>query len=114
MWADAVGRALELPEPELPPQHLPTEGPPPPRVWGDRDPAAAARLARARACVAALAAEHAVPVENLLSPDIVRRLCWAPPEPADEVAVRAFLAERGARPWQIELTARGLTAALTG
>ncbi|MGZ4604459.1 MAG: HRDC domain-containing protein [Kineosporiaceae bacterium] len=114
VWADAVGRALELPEPELPPQHLPTEGPPPPRVWADRDPAAAARLARARACVAALAAEHTVPVENLLPPDIVRRLSWAPPEPADEVAVRAFLAERGARPWQIELTAPGLTAALTG
>ena len=114
VWADAVGRALELPESELPPQHLPTEGPPPPRVWGDRDPAAAARLARARARVAALAAEHTVPVENLLPPDIVRRLSWAPPEPADEVAVRALLAERGARPWQIELTAPGLTAALTG
>jgi ribonuclease D len=112
VWADAVRRALELPESELPPQHLPTEGPPPARVWVDRDPVAAARLARTRAVVAAVAAEHTLPVENLLSPDIVRRLCWAPPDPADEPAVRAFLAERGARSWQVDLTAAALAAAL--
>ncbi len=114
VWADAVRRALDLPEDELPAQHLPTEGPPPPRVWPDRDPAAAERLARARAAVTAVAAEHTLPVENLLSPDVVRRLCWSPPSPADEDAVRAFLAERGARHWQIELTAPVLAAALAG
>jgi ribonuclease D len=112
VWADAVRRALDLPEAELPPQHLPTEGPPPPRVWPERDPAAAARLARAKAAIAAIAAEHALPVENLVSPDLVRRLCWVPPEPAGEADVRAFLAARGARPWQVELTATALAAAL--
>jgi ribonuclease D len=114
VWADAVRRGLDLAEDALPPVHLPTEGPPPPRVWADRDPPAAARLARARQGIAAVAAEHTLPVENLLSPDIMRRLSWAPPEPADEPAVRAFLAERGARPWQIEFTAPVLTAALAG
>jgi ribonuclease D len=114
VWFEAVRRALELPEAELPPQHLPTEGPPPPRVWADRDPAAAARLARAREAVALVAAEHALPVENLISPDAVRRLCWVPPEPLDEGAVRKFLDERGARDWQVDLTAPALTAALTG
>jgi ribonuclease D len=114
IWADAVRRALDLPEEALPPQHLPTEGPPPARVWADRDPVAAGRLARAREAVAAVASEHALPVENLLSPDVVRRLAWSPPEPADEAAVRAFLAQRGARPWQIGLTAPVLTAALPG
>jgi ribonuclease D len=114
VWAEAVRHALELPDAELPPQHLPTEGPPPPRVWPDRDPAAAARLARAREALGALAAEHAVPVENLLSPELVRRLCWAPPEPAHEIAVGEFLAARGARPWQVELTAPALAAAIAG
>jgi len=113
VWADAVRRALDLPDDALPPQHLPTEGPPPPRVWAERDPAAAARLARAKEAVAALAAEHTLPVENLLSPDLVRRLCWSPPEPADEDAVRAYLAERGARHWQIDLATPVLTAALS-
>jgi ribonuclease D len=114
VWFEAVRRALDLPEAELPPQHLPTEGPPPPRVWADRDPAAAARLARAREAVALVAAEHVLPVENLVSPDTVRRLCWTPPEPLDEDAVRGFLVERGARAWQVDLTAPALAAALTG
>jgi ribonuclease D len=114
VWSEAVRRALDLPDAELPPQHLPTEGPPPPRVWADRDPAAAVRLARAREAVAAIAAEHGLPVENLVSPELVRRLCWAPPEPADEAAVRAFLATRGARTWQVDLTAPALAAALAG
>ena len=112
VWFAAVQRALDLPDADLPPQHLPTEGPPPPRVWADRDPAAAARLARAREAVAALAAEHTLPVENLVPPDAVRRLCWTPPEPADESAVRGFLTARGARPWQVDLTAAVLAAAV--
>jgi ribonuclease D len=113
VWFDAIRRALDLPDAELPPQHLPTEGPPPARVWAERDPAAAARLARARAALTALAAEHDLPVENVVSPDAVRRLCWSPPEPPDEAAVRAALEARGARPWQVDLTARALTTALT-
>jgi ribonuclease D len=113
-WAAAIRRALDLPEDALPPQHLPTEGPPPPRVWAERDPVAAARLAGARQAVGAIAAEHTLPVENVISPDVVRRLAWTPPEPADEPAVRAFLAERGVRPWQIDLMASALTAALAG
>ena len=60
----------------------------------------------------ALAEEHALPVENLLSPDTVRRLCWTPPEPSTLDAVGAALADRGARPWQVDLTAPTLTAAL--
>ena len=113
VWAAAIRRALDLPEDALPPQHLPTEGPPPPRVWAERDPAAAGRLVRAREALAVIAAEHTLPVENVISPDVVRRLAWAPPEPGDEAAVRGFLAHRGARPWQIQLTAAPLTAALT-
>ena len=52
----------------------------------------------------------ATPVENLLSPDIVRRVLWAPP--ADGDVVRGAARERGARPWQIELVAPLLRAAL--
>jgi ribonuclease D len=112
LWAETVQRALALPDAELPPQHLPTEGPPPPRLWADRDPAAAARLARARTALAAVAAEHALPVENLVPPDAVRRLCWTPPDPLDVDAVREALHERGARAWQVELTAPALATAL--
>ena len=54
-------------------------GPPPPRAWADKDPAAAARLSAARAAVSALAEELNLPQENLITPDTVRRLCWEPP-----------------------------------
>ena len=104
-WIAAVRRALALPESELPLLTLRADGPPPARAWADRDPVAGARLAQARATLAELAAAHSMPVENLLSPDALRRVLWTPPEPADAEAVAAALRGLGARPWQVELAA---------
>ncbi len=100
-WVKALQQARALPEDELPPAAARYDGPPPPRAWADRDPVAAARLARARTAVQQLAASLDVPVENLLTPDYLRRVLWQPP--ADGAA--AELARLGARPWQVELTA---------
>jgi ribonuclease D len=80
--------------------------------WVDRDPAAATRLQAARAGLAELAATHSLPVENLLSPDLVRRLMWTPPEPRDAGTVAETLRAAGAREWQVELTCDLLTDAL--
>ena len=118
-WLEALDRARALPEAELPPHSLPHEGPPPPRAWKDRDPEAAERLTRARAGLTELAEELRLPVENLLSPDTVRRLCWQPPaegaaDGVDTAAVDAALAASGARPWQRDLTAGLLARALAG
>lgn len=110
-WFAAIERALALPDSALPSMRGPrTDAPPPPRAWADRDPAAAARLTAARAVVTALAEEHALPVENLLQPDLLRRLCWTPPG-VDVEAVTAFLVAGGARPWQVALVAGPLSAA---
>lgn len=103
-WYEAVARASALADAELPPLHLPAEGPPPARIWAERDPAAAARLARARTALTATATELNLPVENLLSPDTVRRLAWSPPSPQDAAAIEGFLREHGARDWQVTLT----------
>jgi len=111
-WYQAIAAAAALPEADLPPLHLPADGPPPARIWAERDPAAAHRLARGRAALAAVAVEHDLPVENLISPDTVRRLAWSPPEPADAEAVEGFLREHGARDWQIALTVPLLTIAI--
>jgi ribonuclease D len=43
----------------------------------------------------------------------VRRLCWTPPAEPTPESVSAFLADLGARPWQIQLTTPLLTKALT-
>jgi ribonuclease D len=111
-WLDAVERAMALPDGDLPPQHAVTEGPPPARLWPEREPAAAARLAACRAALAEIAAKHTLPVENLLSPDTVRRLAWQPPQPCDAQGVEEALRAHHARSWQISLTLPALVEAL--
>jgi len=113
-WMSALDRARALPESALPPHALRGDGPPPPRAWREKDPEAAERLTRARAALTAIAEEHALPVENLVSPDAVRRLCWEPPAAAagSAEAVSGALAAAGARPWQRELVSGPLAAAL--
>jgi ribonuclease D len=111
-WFGALARGRALPESELPPQSRPGDGPPAANRWADRDPAAAARLQVARAGLAALSEQWSVPVENLLSPELVRRLMWTPPEPRDAATVAETLRAGGAREWQIELTTPLLIEAL--
>lgn len=119
-WWAAVERALALDTDQLPASASPASGPPPPRTWVDRNPEAHVRLEAARSGIAAVGDRWAIPVENLLSPDVVRRLCWEPPASAsrpDIISAREDITEclvaAGARPWQISLTLEPLAAALT-
>jgi ribonuclease D len=111
-WHAALVAARELPEAELPVSAVPSDAPPPTNRWADRDPEAAARLAAARGAVGALATEHHLPVENLVAPDLVRRLAWSPPATISTEVVAADLTSGGARRWQVELVAAPLAAAL--
>jgi ribonuclease D len=112
-WFAALEEARGLPEEDLPPvTGTGGDGIPSTARWREREPAAAARLVAARAVVTELAQKHHVLAQNLLASDVVRRLCWQPPARRDEDALRARLAELGARPWQVELTAAPLAAAL--
>lgn len=112
-WFDALARGKALPEDELPLHSKPGDGPPPVNRWADRDPAAATRLQVARAGLAELSEKHAVPVENILSPDLVRRIMWSPPEPREPAAVAEALRAGGAREWQVELAQDLLADAVT-
>jgi ribonuclease D len=111
-WLGALQTARALPASELPPLRAPGGGRPPVSRWQDRDPAAAVRLAAARATLTEIADQHQLPVQNLLQPDLVRRLCWEPPEPLDTAAVDRELVAGGARRWQRELSAHALATAL--
>ncbi|TVZ83726.1 ribonuclease D [Streptomyces sp. BK340] len=112
-WQAAVDRAKALPDSALPQPGQPVAGPPPPRAWADKDPAAAARLSAARAGVSALAEQLNMPQENLVSPDTVRRICWEPPKVVDAGSVELALAGYGARAWQVEQVTPVLVAALS-
>jgi ribonuclease D len=85
---------------ELPEARAASEGPPPPRIWADRNPEAAGRFTRAKDALSELSEEMTIPSENILTPDFLRRVCWAPPQPLSEEGIDEALAELGARPWQ--------------
>lgn len=96
---------------DLPPNQVPSNAPPPPRVWADKDPAAAARLQTSRARITRISESMNIPLENLLTPDYLRRLCWRPPTVIDPDSVATALADLGARAWQIDILAPVLTVA---
>jgi ribonuclease D len=111
-WLAALERSRALPETDLPALTVRSDGPPPARAWADRDPVAAARLAQARTALGEFAAGHNIAVENLLSPDFVRRMLWTPPaEPTLEVISGALL-KLGARQWQIDIAGPIVAAAI--
>jgi len=103
-WVAALARARDLPEDDLPVRSPRTDAPPTPRAWAERDPVAAERLTLARDGMNQLSDKHQVPAENLLTPDTVRRVMWAPAG-SDLGAIGDQLRTLGAREWQIELTA---------
>jgi ribonuclease D len=112
-WFAALEAARQNPEPA---EADPPSGPPPSARWARRRPEAAARLDAARVALTALSQRVSVPVENLISPELTRRLCWdweGGLHPDGERAIDEFLRAGQARAWQRELVAATLAAALT-
>jgi len=82
--------------------------------WAKRKPEAAARLDAARARLSELSERVHVPTENLVSPELIRRLCWDWQDTGDvSGSVEEFLRDGGARPWQRTLVVPVLTEALS-
>ncbi len=109
-WFALLQSTLQLPDSELPILRTPTVGLPPVKLWKDRNPLGHARLTHARAAVIKRAGELALPVENLISPEVIRQLVWKNPPDSDlEIYIERSLAANGARRWQI----REITPVLT-
>jgi ribonuclease D len=103
-WWGAIERGLATSD--LPVSRPPGDGMPPPRVWSEKNPEADGRLKRARAAVVERAGELDIPVENVLTPDTLRRVAWTPPAEITAESVGEALAALGARDWQVEATAQ--------
>ena len=116
VWLDSVATAVALPEEQWPQMRTNTDTLPPIKLWRDKFPDKYAPLSHARAAIEQLSLEKQIPVENLMTPELVRRICWAPPAGSTEELspslVEDGLKALGARQWQIDLVAPILAAAL--
>lgn len=109
-WWLALSNALTTRD--LPVAKLPATGIPNHRTWPTRFPDADARLRSVRPAVAELAESLELPVENLLTPDYLRQVCFDPPEEVTGESVAEQLSQIGARKWQIEQVAEVIAKAL--
>ena len=116
LWLDSIAAAVSLPEDQWPTMRTNADTLPPIKLWRDKFPEKFAPLSHARAAIESIAQENQIPVENLITPEYVRRVCWKPPVGATATLsvseVEKALTELGARQWQIDLVAPALAAAL--
>lgn len=98
-WWDAIAAGQR--DDDLPPLRVPSDELPAPRLWKDKNPEGFFRLNVARSAVSEHARTLNMPVENLLSPGILRQAAWRELEPLSVETVSAALLREGARPWQI-------------
>ena len=111
-WWEAVANANRATE--LPPlrgervQDIPNH-----RNWAQKYPEADKRLRFAKSALVDLANNLKLPVENLLTPDFLRNLCFTPPDLPSDEAISQRLLELGARPWQRDLTASVIAEAFS-
>jgi ribonuclease D len=116
LWLDSIATAVALPEDQWPTMRTNADTLPPIKLWRDKFPEKFAPLSHARASIELIAQENQIPVENLITPEHVRRVCWKPPVGATSTLsvseVEKALTELGARQWQIDLVAPALAAAL--
>ena len=112
-WWKALDGALQANEYDLPPLKVPHVGMPNHRNWPSRFPEADARLTKLKPVMAALAEQHGMPPENVLTPDLMRQLAWEPPTDLSADSIAEALRNLGARKWQVEICAPAFFAALT-
>ncbi len=107
IWLAAIASAVALPESDYPEMRATGDSMPPTKIWKERFPEKYAPYTHARAAVEARALELNIPVENLISPDLIRKLVW---KLSPDVAKDAL--ELGARPWQVAEIADLVSAAM--
>jgi ribonuclease D len=108
IWISCISEAISLPEELWPEQRTKGDAMPPIKIWRERFPERYAPLTHARFHLSERAQQLSIPLENLVSPELVRRICWQPPE----ISVHEALRSLGARSWQAEIAAPILEAAL--
>jgi ribonuclease D len=108
-WISCITDAIAAPEDQWPEARTKSDAMPPIKIWRERFPEKYAPLSHARFNLQVRAEELSIPLENMISPELVRRICWdAPQSPVHEA-----LTAMGARRWQADIAAPILEKALT-
>ena len=108
-WWNAIQAGMA--SDDLPVLRVASDVLPPPRVWSDKNPDADKRLKTARARITEVATGMSIPVENMLTPELLRRVAWNPPASVDRAGIAGALTELGARGWQIDATSQAIADA---
>ena len=118
-WWQVLQRAYQSAEADWPEMRTRGDSLPPPRIWRARFPLAFAHLQHARKNLAEISARYNLPPENLISPEILKRVTFdsgkeRPFEerPSLHDEIRRTLESMGARTWQIELAAPAIAHAM--
>lgn len=119
LWLETFQKAAKLREAEWPQVRAKSDTLPPVKLWKVKYPLAHARLTHARAGLTEIANSLSLPVENLLTPETARKICFDngneeiftySPQLLSKVQTQLRL--NGAREWQIEKCAPCLAQAL--
>ena len=108
-WISCISDAISMPEDQWPETRTKSDAIPPIKIWRERFPEKYAPLSHARFNLQVKAEELSIPLENMISPELVRRICWDPPH----TSVYETLTAMGARCWQADIVSPILENALT-
>jgi len=107
-WISCITDAIAMPQDQWPETRSKSDALPPIKMWREKFPEKYAPLTHARFNLQLRADELSIPLENMISPELVRRICWQPPESSVNEALLAL----GARRWQAEIASAILEQAL--
>jgi ribonuclease D len=114
-WLKVLTDSLKTPLDQQPEFRVASENLPPMKIWKEKNPLGYARLTHARAALIELSKQIQIPTENLVTPELVKKICWQqPPSSSSEYEnfVLTQLTQMGARPWQIEQVSPVIAAKL--
>ena len=119
LWFDIYLRASALPESEWPQLRSKSDSLPPGKIWRAKYPLAYARIMHARIRLNEIATTNSIPLENLLTPEVARKIAFDSGAEKSYEFSQALVAKvetqlrlNGAREWQIEKCALALAQSL--
>lgn len=110
-WWSAIAAGVDTHNP--PEFRLPVTGIPNHRTWPAKFPEADARLQALKPKLQEVSEELNIPLENLMTPDTVRTVCFSPAAEFTEDALIQQFVELGARSWQAKIVAKVAYEAFT-